>query len=174
MPDAVLIAGRIANALDYVGVMGVELFVTAGGLVVNEIAPRVHNSGHWTQDGCAVDQFEQHIRAIAGWPLGDGARHADVVMDEPDRRRCRPHPDAGGRTRHRPPPLRQGRGAAGPQDGPCQPDPAAELTRPTAATSRASGFFVAEIPPGSGAAPRLARPVPRPPHQSPIRPRAAP
>ncbi|PKP74096.1 MAG: 5-(carboxyamino)imidazole ribonucleotide synthase [Alphaproteobacteria bacterium HGW-Alphaproteobacteria-6] len=79
--DAVLIAGRIANALDYVGVMGVELFVTPGGLVVNEIAPRVHNSGHWTQNGCAVDQFEQHIRAIAGWPLGDGARHADVVME---------------------------------------------------------------------------------------------
>ncbi|RMD91095.1 MAG: 5-(carboxyamino)imidazole ribonucleotide synthase, partial [Alphaproteobacteria bacterium] len=70
--DAALIAGRILNALDYVGVMGVELFVTASGLLVNEIAPRVHNSGHWTQQGCAVDQFEQHIRAIAGWPLGDG------------------------------------------------------------------------------------------------------
>ena len=78
--DAVLLAGRILNALDYVGVMGVELFVTASGLVVNEIAPRVHNSGHWTQNGCVVDQFEQHIRAIAGWPLGDGQRHADVVM----------------------------------------------------------------------------------------------
>jgi 5-(carboxyamino)imidazole ribonucleotide synthase len=48
---------------------------------VNEIAPRVHNSGHWTQAGCAVDQFEQHIRAITGWPLGDGTRHADVVME---------------------------------------------------------------------------------------------
>ena len=79
--DAVLLAGRILNALDYVGVMGVELFVTEAGLVVNEIAPRVHNSGHWTQNGCAVDQFEQHIRAVAGWPLGDGARHADVVME---------------------------------------------------------------------------------------------
>jgi len=79
--DAVLIAGRIVTALDYVGVMGVELFVTARGLVVNEIAPRVHNSGHWTQNACAVDQFEQHIRAIAGWPLGDGARHADVTME---------------------------------------------------------------------------------------------
>src|SRR5690606_18200508 len=74
--DAVLLAGRILNALDYIGVMGVEIFVTASGLVVNEIAPRVHNSGHWTQNGCAVDQFEQHIRAIAGWPLGDGSRHA--------------------------------------------------------------------------------------------------
>jgi len=79
--DAVLIAARILNALDYVGVVGVELFVTRAGLLVNEIAPRVHNSGHWTQNGCAVDQFEQHIRAIAGWPLGDGARHADVVME---------------------------------------------------------------------------------------------
>ncbi|WP_333827049.1 5-(carboxyamino)imidazole ribonucleotide synthase [Pararhodobacter sp.] len=79
--DAVLLAGKILNALDYVGVMGVELFVAGDGLVVNEIAPRVHNSGHWTQAGCAVDQFEQHIRAVAGWPLGNGARHVDVVME---------------------------------------------------------------------------------------------
>lgn len=79
--DAVLLAGKILNMLDYVGVMGVELFVTPKGLIVNEIAPRVHNSGHWTQNGCAVDQFEQHIRAIAGWPLGDGSRHSDVVME---------------------------------------------------------------------------------------------
>ncbi len=79
--DAVLIAARILNALDYVGVMGVELFVTPRGLIVNEIAPRVHNSGHWTQNGCAICQFEQHIRAVAGWPLGDGSRHSDVVME---------------------------------------------------------------------------------------------
>ncbi|MBL9046366.1 MAG: 5-(carboxyamino)imidazole ribonucleotide synthase [Tabrizicola sp.] len=79
--DAVLIAARILNALDYVGVMGVELFVTPRGLLVNEIAPRVHNSGHWTQQGCTVDQFEQHIRAVAGLPLGDGNRYADVVME---------------------------------------------------------------------------------------------
>lgn len=79
--DAVLIAARILNALDYVGVMGVELFVTPQGLIVNEIAPRVHNSGHWTQNGCTICQFEQHIRAVAGWPLGDGARHADVIME---------------------------------------------------------------------------------------------
>ena len=79
--DAVLAASRILTALDYVGVMGVELFVTRAGLVVNEIAPRVHNSGHWTEAGCAIDQFEQHIRAVAGWPLGDGQRHADVVME---------------------------------------------------------------------------------------------
>lgn len=81
MPDAVLLASRIVTALDYIGVMGVELFVTSQGLVVNEIAPRVHNSGHWTQAGCAVDQFEQHIRAVAGLPLGDGQRYADVVME---------------------------------------------------------------------------------------------
>ena len=79
--DAVLIAGKILNALQYVGVMGVELFVTPKGLVVNEIAPRVHNSGHWTQNGCDICQFEQHIRAIAGWPLGDGSRHTDITME---------------------------------------------------------------------------------------------
>lgn len=79
--DAVLLAAKILTELDYVGVMGVELFVTPAGLVVNEIAPRVHNSGHWTQDGCLIDQFEQHVRAVAGWPLGDGARHSDVVME---------------------------------------------------------------------------------------------
>ncbi|UWQ63583.1 5-(carboxyamino)imidazole ribonucleotide synthase [Leisingera caerulea] len=79
--DAVLMAGKILNALEYVGVLGVELFVTPQGLIVNEIAPRVHNSGHWTQNGCTVDQFEQHIRAVAGWPLGDGQRHSDVVME---------------------------------------------------------------------------------------------
>lgn len=73
-------AARIAGALDYVGVMGVEMFVVGDSLLVNEIAPRVHNTGHWTQNACAVDQFEQHIRAVAGWPLGDGARHADAVM----------------------------------------------------------------------------------------------
>jgi 5-(carboxyamino)imidazole ribonucleotide synthase len=78
--DAALVAGRILNALDYVGVIGVELFVTGDGLVVNEIAPRVHNSGHWTMDGCLIDQFEQHVRAICGWPLGDGRRHSNAVM----------------------------------------------------------------------------------------------
>lgn len=79
--DAILMAANILNRLDYVGVLGVELFVTPAGLIVNEIAPRVHNSGHWTQNGCAVDQFEQHIRAVVGWPLGDGKRHSDVVME---------------------------------------------------------------------------------------------
>ena len=79
--DAVLIAAKILNTLNYVGVMGVELFVTADGFIVNEIAPRVHNSGHWTQNGCDICQFEQHIRAVAGWPLGDGARHSDIRME---------------------------------------------------------------------------------------------
>jgi len=79
--DAVLLTANILNALDYVGTMGVELFVTPHGLIVNEIAPRVHNSGHWTQAGCPIDQFEQHIRAIAGWPLGDSSRHSNVVME---------------------------------------------------------------------------------------------
>lgn len=72
---------RIVDALEYVGVIGVEFFVLPGGdLVVNEIAPRVHNSGHWTQNGCVVDQFEQHVRAVMGLPLGDGSRHSDVTM----------------------------------------------------------------------------------------------
>ncbi len=76
------IARRIADALDYVGVLAIELFVTRdGALLVNEIAPRVHNSGHWTIDACLVSQFEQHIRAIAGWPLGSPERHADAVME---------------------------------------------------------------------------------------------
>jgi len=79
--DAVLAASQILTALDYVGVLGVEFFVTPQALFVNEFAPRVHNSGHWTQNGCAIDQFEQHIRAIAGWPLGDGKRYADVTME---------------------------------------------------------------------------------------------
>ncbi len=79
---AIAIAGEIVTALDYVGVLGVEFFVLEGGkLLVNEIAPRVHNSGHWTEAVAITDQFEQHIRAIAGWPLGDPTRWADVVME---------------------------------------------------------------------------------------------
>ncbi len=78
------LASRITAALDYVGVIGVELFLArqngAERLVVNEIAPRVHNSGHWTMDACVVSQFEQHVRAVAGWPLGSTERHSDVVM----------------------------------------------------------------------------------------------
>jgi 5-(carboxyamino)imidazole ribonucleotide synthase len=76
------IARKIGEALDYVGVFAVELFVGKdGALLVNEIAPRVHNTGHWTIEACACSQFEQHIRAVAGWPLGNPARHADAVME---------------------------------------------------------------------------------------------
>jgi len=79
--EAKTIAARIAQTLDYVGVLAVELFVCKDGqLLVNEIAPRVHNSGHWTLEACSVSQFEQHMRAVAGWPLGNPARHADAVM----------------------------------------------------------------------------------------------
>ncbi len=75
-------AFRILDALDYVGVIGVEFFVLGDGSVVaNEIAPRVHNSGHWTEAACTVSQFEQHIRAICGLPLGDPVRHSDCVME---------------------------------------------------------------------------------------------
>jgi 5-(carboxyamino)imidazole ribonucleotide synthase len=62
-------------------VLALELFITKDGkLLANEFAPRVHNSGHWTQDACMTGQFEQHIRAVAGWPLGDPARHSDGEM----------------------------------------------------------------------------------------------
>jgi 5-(carboxyamino)imidazole ribonucleotide synthase len=74
-------AEAIAQKFGYVGVLAVELFVLRGGeLLVNEIAPRVHNSGHWTLDGASVSQFEQHIRAVAGWPLGKPVRHGRVEM----------------------------------------------------------------------------------------------
>lgn len=76
------ITTAMLNALDYVGVIGVEFFeLQSGDLVVNEFAPRVHNSGHWTDAACAVSQFEQHIRAVAGWPLGAPLRHSDAVME---------------------------------------------------------------------------------------------
>ena len=74
-------AERVVQALDHVGVLCVELFVTeGGGLLVNEIAPRVHNSGHWTIEGCETSQFEQHIRAVCGLPLGSTARRANAAM----------------------------------------------------------------------------------------------
>ena len=82
--EALRIASAIAAHLDYVGVFAVEFFAVRDGdrhrLLVNEIAPRVHNSGHWTEAACAISQFEQHIRAIAGLPLGDTRRHSDCVM----------------------------------------------------------------------------------------------
>ena len=78
--EMALIAGKILNKLDYIGAMGIEFFVTSQGLILNEFAPRVHNSGHWTLDGCLINQFEQHIRAISGWPLGSTKRHSNIVM----------------------------------------------------------------------------------------------
>lgn len=75
-------AFQILEALDYVGVIGVEFFVLRdGSVLVNEIAPRVHNSGHWTEAACAISQFEQHIRAICALPLASTARHSDCVME---------------------------------------------------------------------------------------------
>jgi 5-(carboxyamino)imidazole ribonucleotide synthase len=79
--EARRIAETIAQKFAYVGVLAVELFVLRdGGLLVNEIAPRVHNSGHWTLDGASVSQFEQHIRAVAGWPLAKPIRRGRVEM----------------------------------------------------------------------------------------------
>jgi 5-(carboxyamino)imidazole ribonucleotide synthase len=81
--EAKTIAGKIAGALSHVGVLCVEMFAGGGrrpALLVNEFAPRVHNSGHWTIDACITSQFENHIRAISGWPLGETARHSDAVM----------------------------------------------------------------------------------------------
>ena len=86
--EAQTFARRIADGLDYAGVLAVEFFYAESGsnsggpgrLVVNEFAPRVHNSGHWTLEACAISQFENHIRAVAGWPLGSTMRHSDAVM----------------------------------------------------------------------------------------------
>ncbi len=78
--QAVAAAAQIAEALDHIGVLAVEFFVVGERLVINEIAPRVHNSGHWTQDGCAADQFQQHIRAVVHWPLASTKRHAPHVV----------------------------------------------------------------------------------------------
>ena len=79
------IGAKVAEALDYVGVVAVELFVVEGAdgetLVANEIAPRVHNSGHWTETACVISQFEAHMRAVAGLPLAAPTRHSDVVME---------------------------------------------------------------------------------------------
>ena len=86
-------AARIATALDYVGVLAVEMFVLAGPdgerVLINEIAPRVHNSGHWTIEGAETSQFEQHVRAVAGWPLGSARRlgrieMSNIIGDEAD------------------------------------------------------------------------------------------
>ena len=75
------IARHIAEKLELVGLLAVEMFVTRDGQVlVNELAPRPHNSGHWTIDACLTSQFEQLVRAICGWPLGSPERHSDAIM----------------------------------------------------------------------------------------------
>ena len=104
--EAKRIGASVLEALDYVGVLAVEMFVTRDhrgreALVVNEIAPRVHNSGHWTLEGAQTSQFEQHIRAIAGWPLGSTTRRGRVEMhnligeDAEDWRDILAQPDLG-------------------------------------------------------------------------------
>ena len=97
----------------------VELFVTVEGrLLVNEIAPRVHNSGHWTIEGCETSQFAQHIRAVCGLPMGCHRAARQRRREEPDRRRRRALAHARRRYGRAPPPLRQGGNPPRPQDGP--------------------------------------------------------
>jgi 5-(carboxyamino)imidazole ribonucleotide synthase len=80
--EAVALARQVAEALDHVGILTLEFFATADGPVFNEMAPRVHNSGHWTIEGARVSQFENHIRAVCGLPLGDTSLTASsVAMD---------------------------------------------------------------------------------------------
>ncbi len=78
--DAEEIAARIAEKLDYIGTMAVEFFVSRGRLVVNEMAPRPHNSGHYTIDACVTSQFEQQVRALCGLPLGEARAHSASAM----------------------------------------------------------------------------------------------
>ena len=78
--DAEDIAARIAEKLGYIGTMGVEFFISRGRLIVNEMAPRPHNSGHYTLDACVTDQFEQQVRALCGLPLGEARAHSASVM----------------------------------------------------------------------------------------------
>ncbi len=78
--DAEDIAARIAETLGYIGTMGVEFFVSRGQLLVNEMAPRPHNSGHYTIDACVTNQFEQQVRALCGLPLGEARAHSAAVM----------------------------------------------------------------------------------------------
>jgi len=81
LAEATRLARHIAESLNLIGLLAVEMFVTSTGtLLVNEIAPRPHNSGHWTLDACPASQFEMHIRAVAGLPLPPATRHSDAVM----------------------------------------------------------------------------------------------
>ena len=124
------IARHIAERLDLVGVLAVEMFVTrAGTIVVNELAPRPHNSGHWTIDACVTSQFEQLVRAICGLPLGSTERHSDAVMtnllgrDVENWRAALDDPDAKLHL------YGKNKIQAGPQDGPRHPAFSARLSR---------------------------------------------
>ncbi len=124
------IAHQIAEAIDIVGLLAVEMFVTKSGeVLVNELAPRPHNSGHWTIDACVTSQFEQFVRAVCGLPLGSVAHHSDAVMTnllgdevlawreilaDPERQAAS---------------LRQARAPPRPQDGPCHAADAEEGLR---------------------------------------------
>ena len=87
---------RVLRHFDYCGVLAIEFFVRRGQLVANEMAPRVHNSGHWTIEGAVTSQFENHVRAIAGLPLGDTRRCRAQRHDQPDRRHACPWAAAAG------------------------------------------------------------------------------
>ena len=78
--EATALAARLAKDLEYVGVLAVEMFVVGGKLLLNEIAPRPHNSGHYTIDACRTSQFEQQVRVLCGLPLGDPSQHTPAVM----------------------------------------------------------------------------------------------
>jgi 5-(carboxyamino)imidazole ribonucleotide synthase len=78
--QAAALAHRLAEKLDYVGILAVEMFVVGGRLLMNEMAPRPHNSGHYTIDACRTSQFEQQVRVLCGLPLGDPSQHTPAVM----------------------------------------------------------------------------------------------
>ena len=137
-------ARRVLDALGYVGVLAIELFQVGDGLLANEMAPRVHNSGHWTIEGAETSQFENHLRAVAGLPLGATARAGRERDAQPDRRAARP--GGGARdARRAPAPLRQG--AAPRPEG--RPRHARRRTTGRSSTggSRASGRWSPRIPP---------------------------
>ena len=113
------LARRVADALDHVGVLAMEFFALGGEAVFNEMAPRVHNSGHWTIEGARTSQFENHIRAICGLPARrDRSRRAPRRDGESGRRRRGPLGRDPRRPRRPPPPLRQEGRPPRPQDGP--------------------------------------------------------
>ena len=106
------------------------MFVTRNGeVLVNELAPRPHNSGHWTIDACATSQFEQLVRAICGLPLGSPERHSDAVMKNLIGAEVERWRDALAEPARQAASLRQGQGRARPQDGPRHAAAAAALSR---------------------------------------------